>query len=229
MANKFNIVIDFDSTFIKGEALEKLAEISLIDNPRKQDILARIKTITDLGMNGKIPFGESLKKRLELLAINRTDLNNLVSYLKKTVTRSLIDNKRFFRLNKNCIFIISGGFLEYIWPVVRDYGLKKSNILANRFIFNGRGEVVGYDRLNPLSQARGKALKVKSLGLKGDLYIIGDGYTDYEIKKYHVPSYFFVFTENIRREAVASLGDFVVGDFAQFINIFSHGIKRGNK
>lgn len=220
--------MDFDSTFIKGEALEQLAEICLSGNPKKHGILRRIKQITDLGMEGKLPFGESLQKRLGLLPINKVHLASLVSRLKKTVTKSIRENKKFLKTNRNRIFIVSGGFFEYIWPVVRLYGLKKSNIFANRFIFGSRGEVVGCDQSNPLVKERGKALKVKSLGLEGNIYVVGDGYTDYEIKKNNPSSWFFAFTENIRRDKILTLGDFVIRNFNQFIKICNHGIKLGN-
>src|SRR3989338_4121409 len=55
-------IIDFDSTFIQTEGLEELAEVVLKDNPKKEEILEEIKKITNLGMEGKIGFRESLKK-----------------------------------------------------------------------------------------------------------------------------------------------------------------------
>jgi len=60
--NNFYIIIDFDSTFVKIETLDKLAEIALNKNPQKRKILDKIKKITTEGMNGKIPFSVSLQK-----------------------------------------------------------------------------------------------------------------------------------------------------------------------
>ena len=51
-------IIDFDSTFTKVEAMEELAAIALQGNPRREQIVAELKRITDLGMNGEISFTE---------------------------------------------------------------------------------------------------------------------------------------------------------------------------
>ena len=69
--NKKYLVIDFDSTFVKCEALPELAEICLCDNPQKKLIKEEVEKITDLGMEGKITFPESLKRRLALLPLTK--------------------------------------------------------------------------------------------------------------------------------------------------------------
>ena len=78
-------VIDFDSTFIKKEALEELAEIVLKNNPEKNTILAKIKKITKEGMEGKIGFFEELSKRLNLLTINRRHISLWIKRLKREI------------------------------------------------------------------------------------------------------------------------------------------------
>ncbi len=224
MTKNFHIVIDFDSTFVKVESLEKLAEIALDGHPDKDSVLEEISGITAQGMKGEISFRRSLDKRLKLFSFNKDHIKRLVDDLKHSVTESVRENRDFIFSNRNNIYVISGGFEEYICPVVEEYGIEKSHVLANKFIFNGRGEAVGFDRLNPLSLDCGKALKVKSMDMKGDTYVIGDGYTDYEIKKKGIPCKFIAFTENVKRGRVVELADHVVADFNKFINIFNNGI-----
>ena len=60
-------------------------------------------------------------------------------------------------------------------------------------------KIIGYDKNNPLSKSHGKVKIIKELNLKGVIRIIGDGYTDYEIKKEGLANYFYLFTENIKR------------------------------
>ena len=96
-------IIDFDSTFIQTEGLEELAEVVLKDNPKKEEILEEIKKITNLGMEGKIGFRESLKKRLALLKANRTHLEKVKKVLKKKISPSILRNKKFLKKNKNRI------------------------------------------------------------------------------------------------------------------------------
>jgi D-3-phosphoglycerate dehydrogenase len=61
---KRNFVFDFDSTLTSVEALDVLAEISLVNNSKKDEIINEIVDITNLGIDGKISFTESLEKRI---------------------------------------------------------------------------------------------------------------------------------------------------------------------
>ena len=57
------------------------------------------------------------------------------------------------------------------------------------------------------------------LGLKGITHIIGDGFTDFEIKKEGYADYFYLFTENIKRKSLIKNADFLLKSFDQFIHI----------
>ena len=69
------LIIDFDSTFVTVESLDELAHIVLKDNPESTQRLETIRAITRAGMEGSIPFDESLSKRLKLLNINQKDIH----------------------------------------------------------------------------------------------------------------------------------------------------------
>ena len=66
-----NIIFDFDSTIVKLETIEVLANFALKENKNKSYILDTIKELTYLAMSGKIPFDEALNKRISLLNINK--------------------------------------------------------------------------------------------------------------------------------------------------------------
>lgn len=216
---KINIIIDFDSTMIKIEAIEKLASICLADMPNSEDIQKQINRITDLGMEGKITFAESLKTRLKMFKVNKNGLFKLNQLLKKEITESFLRNKKFFQKYKKQIYIVSGGFMEYIWPIAKRFYINKNHILANNFIFDKRGVVKGFESDYPLLLESGKALTVLRLKLKGKILVIGDGYTDYEIKEYGAAHKFFAFCENIRRKKVVEKADFIVNSFEDVIYI----------
>ncbi|MFD2145121.1 hypothetical protein [Mucilaginibacter antarcticus] len=67
--------------------------------------------------------------------------------------------------------------------MVTEYHIKKENIYANTFKFDDEGNIVGYDRENPLSKEGGKVILLKELKLEGDIYGIGDGYSDFQLKE----------------------------------------------
>lgn len=214
--NKY-IVIDFDSTFTKVEAFDLLAEISLKDHAEADHIKKQIREITNQAMEGKLSFRESLERRVALLAPNKTHLNQLAAKLKDQVSESFKRNREFFRKYADNIYVISNGFHMFIDPVVTEFGIKPENILANRFQFDDKGNVIGFDKDNPLTQNNGKTEQLKRLNLPGDIYVIGDGYTDYEIKHAGLANKFYAFTENVERENIIDKADHITPSLDEFL------------
>ncbi|MDP3765749.1 MAG: phosphoglycerate dehydrogenase [Nanoarchaeota archaeon] len=212
-------VIDFDSTFTQVEALEELAAISLKGNPKKSEILDQIKHITNLGMEGKISITRSLTERIKLLNSNKKHLELLIKTLKKKITPSFLRNKHFFKFNSGNIFIISNGFKDFIFPVVKQFDISEKNIFSNEFAFDQNGNIIGFDETNMLAKENGKAELLRSLNLKGEVYVIGDGYTDYQLKESGLVTKFFAFTENVERDIVTKKADYIVPTFDEFLYI----------
>lgn len=210
-----HFIIDYDSTFIKVESLDELSKIS---NGEDETINNKISEITNLGMEGKISFSDSLRKRIELIKCNKEDIVKTVEILEKKVSDSFKNNVSFLKNNAENILIVSSGFHELIEPIVIQYGIKKENIFANKFLYDN-DKVIGYDKKNPLSKSQGKVNILKELKLKGEVHVIGDGYTDYEIKKEGLANYFYLFIENIKRESVVKSADYLLKSLDQFIKI----------
>ena len=210
----FNLLIDFDSTFIKEESLELISKISLSNSKDKFNKIQLITDITNKAMNGDISFQQALIQRVKLLNANKEHINTAIEKIKNNISTSFIENKIFFKKNaKNC-FIVSGGFKEIISPIVEPFGFKKENIFANEFIYDKKN-IVSIDKNNPLSNDLGK-VEVAN-GIQGKNIIIGDGYTDYEIKKYGKAISFIQFIENINRKKLNSKANFIANDFNQII------------
>lgn len=212
-------IIDFDSTFTQVEALDELARISLENHPDRERIYQQIEDFTNLAMEGKISFRESLTGRVKLLNANRTHLDKLVSQLKKKVSRSFERNKEFFKKNEDTAWIVSGGFKEFITPVVTPYHIRKENIYANTFLFDENGNIVGYDDMNPLSDEGGKVKLLKELNIDGRIFGIGDGYSDFQLKESGMIEKFFAFTENISRKSVTEKADHITPSFDEFLYV----------
>lgn len=208
-AEKKNFVIDFDSTFTSVEALDILGTISLKDNPNKYENLKQIAAITDQAMNGDLSFRESLTRRITLLEANKAHLPILITMLKKLVSKSFKRNKKFLEDNTENVYILSNGFKEFIYPIVKKYGIKEENVHANTFEYDKNGKIIGFDEDNVLSQSKGKPALIQSLKLKGEIHVIGDGYNDYEIRKEGQANKFYAFTENVQRKDVISKADHV--------------------
>ena len=219
MEQKKYFIIDFDSTFVQTETLEELANVVLKNNYNKKEILQEIKNITNLGMEGQLSFEKSLQRRLKLIMGTRWDIKAVVRIFKRKITQSIKRNKQFFKKYYDQIYIVSGGFKECIIPVVKPFSIAPNHILANTFKFNEKGQITGYDENNPLGYSNGKTVAVKKLQLPGTVCVIGDGYTDFQIKQLGAAEYFIAFTENVTRQVIIKNADFVVQNFDELLNL----------
>lgn len=219
MAQQNYYIIDFDSTFTQVEALDELARISLNKHPDKEAIFQKIEDYTNLAMEGKLSFSESLAQRVKLLEANEDHLKQLITRLKKKVSNSFSRNAAFFKKHADEVLIVSGGFKEFITPVVSQYHIKKENIYANTFVTTSDGKIIDYDHSNPLSEEGGKVKLMRQMNLNGDLYGIGDGYSDYQLRESGLIKKFFAFTENITRESIVSKADHVTPSFDEFLYV----------
>ena len=216
---KRNFVFDFDSTLTSVEALDVLAEITLVNNPAKDKIIDEIIDITNLGIDGKISFTESLEQRIKLLDAKKSDLPILINQLRKKVSVSIERNKEFFEKFSDDIYVISCGFKEFIDDIVKDYNIPTERVYANTFEFDENEVIVGFDAMNVLSTHNGKIQCLKDLGLEGEIQVIGDGYSDYVTREAGVADTFFAYTENISREKTIENADYITPNFDEFLYV----------
>jgi len=216
---KRNFVFDFDSTLTSVEALDVLAEISLVNNSKKDEIINEIVEITNLGIDGRISFTESLEKRIQLLNAKKSDLPILINQLRKKVSISIERNKEFFENFSDDIYVISCGFKEFIDDIVKDYNIPTERVFANTFEYDDNDIIVGFDSNNVLSTHNGKIECLKNLDLEGEIQVIGDGYSDYVTKEAGVADTFFAYTENISREKTIENADHITPNFDEFLYV----------
>lgn len=210
-------IIDFDSTFTKVEALDVLGEISLAGRLDRDDVLAQIRTITDRGMAGELSLAQSIQQRLTLLNAHRDHLPALIETLLTEVSDSFQRNRSFLTEHAEQIYIVSSGFKEFIVPIVTSLGIKENHVFANTFEFDAQGNIIGCDCENPLASDRGKVKLMRDLQLDGDVYVIGDGYTDYEIRESGLANKFYAFTENVLRPSVVAKADHIAPSLDDFL------------
>ena len=125
-------IIDFDSTFTQVEALDELARISLRHHPDKENIYKKIEDLTNAAMEGRLSFTDSLEQRVKLLEANREHLKQLITHLKKKVSISFLRNTEFFKKHQDEVLIVSGGFKDFIIPVVTEYQRMMQHVSHNK-------------------------------------------------------------------------------------------------
>lgn len=203
-------LFDFDSTFVTVEALDELANIALVDAPDHEARVAAIAEITADGMAGLIGFDESLAQRFTQISPSKAHFDALVSLLKSSVSPSFAANKAFFKQNAENIYIVSGGFKDFIVPVVADFGIDSSHVLANEFTWSSDGQTIaGYDTSNPLAHNGGKIKAIQALNLPKNAHkiMVGDGMTDYAVRGVGLVDEFVAYTETVHRKPVVEVAN----------------------
>lgn len=218
MTDAATYVFDFDSTLVDFETLEVLADIALEGSPEAEAVRTRIARLTDRAMTGDIAFGEALTRRLGLLPLKRSHLDRLAGEAEARLTASVRRNLAFFRENAARIVIVSGGFRQIIEPVARSLGVSRDRIVANDLTWDADGGVTGVAD-SPLLDPFGKAAALKALNLPGPVVMVGDGWTDAEVKQAGAADRFYAFTEVVRRERVVSAADAEVRSVDELLHL----------
>ncbi|MCU0425870.1 MAG: HAD-IB family phosphatase [Candidatus Kapabacteria bacterium] len=207
------IIIDFDSTLVQVESLEDLAAIALADAPDRAERVQAITDLTNQAMSGALRFDEALARRIPLLGARKEHISALVQVLNGKITPSLLQNLTWFQANRERLYVVSGGFREFIVPVMEPLGFKPEHIFANTFLFDEQGNITGADQTNFLSQEDGKTALLKHLNLPRPRLIIGDGFSDYQLRASGECEAFYVLTENVHRLKVVECADRVLTSF----------------
>lgn len=200
------IILDFDSTVVTREGLEELAMMSLaqLPQPERDQVVAQIQLITNQGMEGKLGFAESLERRMSLLTGKMTLelVAQLASSLVDSISPFFLKHQEFLRYKAGDIYVISGGFEEFIWPTVEFLGIPRNHVFANAFLTQD-SLIVGHDAERLAARNNGKVAQLAALQLAAESTVaVGDGSTDRSLKEAGLAKYFFAFTENIERPGI---------------------------
>jgi D-3-phosphoglycerate dehydrogenase len=207
MAALPTLIFDFDSTLVRIETLEALADIALDGRADAASIQAEVAALTDRAMSGDLDFGQALRARLALLPLRREHVEMLADRILDEGTPSVRRNLKFFNDHADQIVILSGGFREIIAPIAQRLGVSPDRVLCNDLTYDANGRVTGVDDANPLSQGNGKPEVIRGLGLAGPVVMVGDGWNDAEVKLKGAADRFYAFTEIARRERVVDVAD----------------------
>lgn len=208
-------IFDFDSTLVAIETLD-----FLIAKTSKNQA-SEIEKITQMAMNGKMTFADSLRIRFANINLTKSDIADLKSEICNYITAGFVTGLNQLK-NEFDFYIISGGFLEIIYPVADKLGISRENCFANNFIYDGE-KVIGFDSENILAQNGGKPKIVAQILSKKSyqkIFMVGDGYTDLEVAKANPKVTFCGFGAHAARESVIKEADnffYNVGDLILFL------------
>ena len=160
-------LFDLDSTITKKEILPLIAE--------KFDLGEIVQDQTEAAMRGKVPFEESFRQRVALLA------HSPVSEAAELVAAIPLNEHiaEFIRANPGRCYIATGNLDVWIEELVPKLGIPADHVFCSKTIVLG-------DRIASVSEVFGpkeKAELVQRLAAKSDVSVvaIGDGANDIEM------------------------------------------------
>lgn len=215
-----NLVFDFDSTLVSVEGADELFARTLDGRPDRVELEHRFRELTDMGMDGRISYEDSLRKRLRLLRATRQDVAEVARELIGKITPSVERARPFFAHHRERIWIVSGGFEDLIHPVVEALGLRSAAVRAHRFLWDGEGRIQGADPGTALARG-GKQEALRELDLSGPVWVVGDGSTDLELRAVGLAHRFLAFTENRTRPAVVEMADDVLSTLDGLVDLIN--------
>lgn len=179
---------------------------ALAGAPNQAELVAKVEAITNLGMEGKLAFTESLQQRFAVVPLHKTHFETVGSELCEKLTEGMADLFAWLRQEDISTFIISGGFKESILPVAEKLGLDSEHVFANTVVLDDAGNVFGIDTDNVCYTDQGKAPVIEHIknqyGLSGPVCMIGDGANDLKAYELGVADYFCGFTANVERTVI---------------------------
>lgn len=214
---KINWIFDAESTLWGLEGLYELAKISLNGSPFTPSILKKIECVCTRGMNGEINFNTSLSERMNLIGANKRDVLRLAEKFKDSLAPSVMVYSDFFRKNRENVFLISGGFRDFLLPAAIKIGIKSDHVFANDFEYQG-DNISGFNQSNPLCQDGGKVEIVKNLSLSGKTIIVGDGTSEAKVRDAGLANEFWAYVEVVRNETAIKMADRIICDFSEIVD-----------
>ncbi len=92
-------------------------------------------------------------------------------------------------------------------------GIPRQKVFANAFTYSNDGIVTGLDATRLTAQNRGKVKQIEALALTAPIIMVGDGFSDYEVKKYGAADVFIAYTEHAQRQNVVAHANYVANSF----------------
>ena len=173
------LICDMDSTIIKEESLDEIAE--------EAGVGKEIKNITKKAMNGELDFKDALLKRIKLL--NNYPLENILTLNRKIhVNNGAIELVKKMKINSCITVLISGGFAPSVSYISKSIGFDYYH--CNNFLYkkNNKKIVLNGCVQKPILDKNSKLEITKNYLKKfnftlNDVISVGDGANDVNLIK----------------------------------------------
>jgi phosphoserine phosphatase len=193
------VSLDFDSTIVSCESLEEILRPRLRGRP---DLVREIRRVTDLGMAGRIPFAESLARRLAVAEPTRDDVRRFGAAAHRRLTRGMARLHADLRRRRVAVSWVSGALREAALPLARRLGVPARRVHGVRARWGRDGRFLGLSARDPFAVSKALGIRRIAAAWSRPRVGVGDGATDLELWRRGSVDRFVAFTEHARRDAV---------------------------
>lgn len=166
------VIFDCDSTLSSIEGIDELAAL--------KDCREQITALTDQAMNGEVPLEAVYSKRLDIIAPNVSDIDQIATHYLNTITPGAGELITCLQQAGIRIGIVSGGLRSAILPLAKHLQIAEEDVFAVDLAFDEQGHYQAVQP-SPLTTASGKREIVRQWKNQHHLqrvYLIGDGVSD---------------------------------------------------
>lgn len=169
------LLLDCDSTL---SAIEGIDEMARLAGPQ---VFAAVEAMTRDAMEGRVPIGEVMPRRLELIRPTRATVAAVGQLYIEHIEPDAAAALHAARSAGWTPVIVSGGFVEAIRPLADHLGIARVEAIGLRF--DHQGIYTGFESEHPATRNGGKAEIATHLRSEFDaerVAMVGDGVSDLE-------------------------------------------------
>ena len=206
------VCFDVDSTVCTSEGIDVLASFCGVGQ--------QVKDWTKRAMGGKVTFQEALKARLELIQPSQQQLEACIQRHPLQLTEYIQDLITKLQEKGKHVYLVSGGFVQMIYPIAELLNVSKDRVFANMLLFDETGKFEGFDDSCPTSRSGGKQRVLQLLKETRHyetLVMVGDGVTDLEARP--PASLFIGYGGVVEREVVKEKADHFVHSHKELLEV----------
>ncbi len=222
------VFFDFASTLNTQESFDTVIHHVFKKHPDNSDMIRDIEHITALGMEGKIPFTESLERRFAALPLTKQDFIEVGMELTHHTTPGMPEILVWLQSEQVPVYVVSGGFWECITPSTEALSIPETSVYTNRMLFDETGRATAIDHSTLLYTDHGKApviQEVMSTHPNTTAILVGDGMNDYRAYAEGAVRTFIGFGANVERAIVKEHAPFFAhtsSELRGILNIHLH-------
>ncbi len=199
------LILDFDSCLVPVESLDLYASRRISKDLAR---LEEMEQLTRAGMEGKIPFEESLRRRLDLLAPERQGLIQLGRELASMTSHGAGSMVTDLQEEGHEVWIVSGGFQQVLLPVADALGIPASRVQGVRAVFDDKGRYQALDANYAFHRSKMEGLARLRVDWPRPAVCAGDGMTDLALLDAGLVDAFIAYTEHVQRREVLDRSEF---------------------